>query len=136
MRSGAGVCRGVGAERDIDAGEEPVVRGVLEDVAQGHGGGGEAMDEHGLKLALEEVQRDHRHGEGLGGGRRGEWVRGRGRVRIEDVGAEEVEERVDEERPQIFDYKDGVPWDLWACEGLGLEVSYMQLISLAYWFLC
>lgn len=36
----------------VEAGEEPVVRAVFEDVEEGHGGGGEAMDEEGFVFAF------------------------------------------------------------------------------------
>ena len=38
-----------------EGGEGPVVRGVLEDVEQRHGGAAELVDEEGLQLALDEV---------------------------------------------------------------------------------
>lgn len=51
-------CRGVGAENpvcDVEAGQDPVVGAVLEDVASGHGGIAEAVNEDGLELAFQEV---------------------------------------------------------------------------------
>jgi hypothetical protein len=68
------------------------------------------VDEEGLELALEEVQDDHPEGEGLQG--RGAIVEGREGV---DVGAEVVDERVDEERAEVFDDEDGTPGDLRTC---------------------
>lgn len=61
----------VGEVSDQHAGEEPIVGRVFEDVEEGHGGEGEAVDEEGFQLALEEVQDYHGEGEGLQGGRAG-----------------------------------------------------------------
>jgi hypothetical protein len=68
------------------------------------------VDEEGFELALEEVQDDHPEGEGLQG--RGALVGGREGV---DVRAEVVDERVDEERAEVFDDEDGTPGDLRTC---------------------
>lgn len=80
---------------------------ILEDVGVGHGREGEAVDEDGFQLALEEVQCDHPEGEGLKGG--GALVEGRELV---DVGAKVVEDRVDEKGSEVFDDEDGAPCDL------------------------
>lgn len=85
--------------------------GVLEDVQERHGGQGEAVDEERLELALEEVQHNHPKGQGLQG--RGALVEGGQGV---DVRAEVVEERVDEERAEVFDDEDGTPGDLRTCK--------------------
>ena len=45
----------VGEVGDQEAGEQPVVGGVFEDVQEGHCGEGEAVHEEGFELALEEV---------------------------------------------------------------------------------
>ena len=100
----------VGEVGDQDAGEEPVVSGVLEDVEERHGGQREAVDEESLELALDKVQHDHPKGQGLQG--RGAIVEGGQRV---DVRAEVVEERVDEERAEVLDDEDGTPGDLRTC---------------------
>lgn len=70
----------------------------------------QAVDEEGLELALDEVQHDHPEGEGLQG-RRALVEGGQG----VDVRAEVVEERVDEERAEVFDDEDGTPGDLRTC---------------------
>ena len=47
--------RGIGAIYPIchiEAGEEPVVSGVFKDVEEGHGGGGEAVDEEGFEFTF------------------------------------------------------------------------------------
>lgn len=44
---------------EIETGEEMVVGRVLEQVAEGHGAVREAVDKHGLVLALQEVQHHH-----------------------------------------------------------------------------
>ena len=72
----------------VQAGEEPVVGAVFEDVEGGHGGRAEAVDEEGFQFAFGEVEADEGEGEGLEGG-------GTGAVGC--VGEDEVEERVDEE---------------------------------------
>ena len=36
----------------VEAGEEPVVCGIFEDVEEGHGGRGEAVNEEGFELAF------------------------------------------------------------------------------------
>lgn len=113
-RRGVGVCGWrvgrVGEVCDQDAGEQPVVGGVLEDVQERHGGEREAVDEEGLELALDEVQHDHPERQGLQGRRA--LVEGRQGV---DVRAEVVEERVDEERAEVLDDEDGTPGDLRTC---------------------
>ncbi|KFY35584.1 hypothetical protein V494_05781 [Pseudogymnoascus sp. VKM F-4513 (FW-928)] len=60
---------GVGGEdpvRDVEHGE-PVVGEVAEDVGGWHGGGGEAVEEDGFELALDEVRDDEGEGDGLHG---------------------------------------------------------------------
>lgn len=79
---------------------------ILEDVDQRHRGGGEAMNEEGLKFALDKVQGDEGDGEGLEcGGRR-------------QAG---VKHGVDENRPEVFDQEDGAPGDLGAWMFGGVE---------------
>lgn len=60
------------------------------------------MDEEGFELAFEEVEGQEDAGEGL-------QVGGLGRRVGVDVGACEVEERVDEEGAEVFDDEDGSP---------------------------
>lgn len=112
---GVGLCgRGVGRVGEVcdqDAGEQPVVGGVLEDVEERHGSQGEAVDEEGLELALEEVQHDHPEGQGLKG-RRAIVEGGQG----VDVRTEVVEEWVNEERAEVLDDKDSTPGDLRTCK--------------------
>lgn len=88
-----------------DAGEEPVVSGVFENVECWHSAIAEAVDEEGLELALDEVQRNQQARERLQGGGFG------GGVGV-DVWSEEVEERVDQKRPNVLDHEDGAPRDL------------------------
>jgi len=45
----------VRAQRDVKTAEDPVVSGILEDVEEGHGCIGEAVDEEGFEFALGEV---------------------------------------------------------------------------------
>lgn len=68
------------------------------------------MDKEGFQLTLEEVQDDHGEGEGLQGG--GPGIEGREGV---DVGTQVVDQRVDEERAEVFDDEDGAPGDLGTC---------------------
>ena len=68
------------------------------------------MDEEGFELAPPEVQDDHPEGQGLQS-RRAIVEGGQG----VDVRAEVVEERVDEERAEVFDDEDGTPGDLRTC---------------------
>lgn len=87
------------------------MRGVAEDVEEGHGLRGEAVDEECFDLALDEVEDGHVGDEGLEGGDGGGGD-GAGVVGVE-VGTEEVEnDGVDEERAEVFDYEDGTPGDL------------------------
>ena len=44
---------------EVEAGQQVVVGAVLEDVAEGHGAVGEAVDKDGLVLTLQEVQHHH-----------------------------------------------------------------------------
>ncbi len=56
---GIACCWAVGAIRpvcEVEAGQEPVVRAVFENVARGHGGEGEAVQENGFELALDEMR--------------------------------------------------------------------------------
>jgi len=100
--------------RDVEPGEDPVVRAVAQDVGGGHGGGGELVHEHGLELALEEVQQQHPHGERLHVRQR---LRG---VRAEEGGGVDVrtqgvsEEEREEQRACVLDQVDGAPGDLGA----------------------
>lgn len=51
-------CRGVGTENpicDVEAGQNPIVGAVLDNIASGHGGIAEAVDKDGLKLAFQEM---------------------------------------------------------------------------------
>ena len=103
---GARVVDGQGAQQARD---NPVEAAVLEDVAGRHGVGGELVHEEGLELALGEVQRDEPQREGL-------QVGGRARGgRAVDGGPQEVDQRVDEQGPEVFDQEDGAPGDLGAC---------------------
>ena len=49
---------GVDPGGDVGAGEEPIVGAVFEDVPEGHGCGGEFVDEYCFVFAFEEVQDD------------------------------------------------------------------------------
>ena len=62
-------CRGrVDEPSEKHTGEDPVVEAVLEDVLERHGGVGEAMDEDGLDLSLQEMCEDEVERDGLGWG--------------------------------------------------------------------
>lgn len=87
----------VGPEGDIRATEKPVVGRVFENVHEGHASGGESVDEKGFKLAFDEVQHYECESERLELG----WAGGRRQ--------EGVQDRVDEDGPQIFDQEDGAP---------------------------
>lgn len=87
----------VGPEGDVCATEKPVVGRVFEDVQEGHAGGGESVDEESFKLAFDEVQHYECESERLELGRAG------GRRQ------EGVQDRMDEDGPQIFDQEDGAP---------------------------
>ena len=67
------------------------------------------MDEDGLELALEEVDREEQAGQGLE-------IRRRRHFTLEEgvyVGAQDVEDQgVDEQRAEIFDDVDRAPCDL------------------------
>lgn len=93
----------VGEDGDVQAGEEPIVEAVLDEVEQRHRGGGEAVDEEGFQLAFQEVQGYEGAGEGLEEGWRG-WTR-----------EKEVEERVDEEGTEVFEDVNEAPGYLRAC---------------------
>ena len=83
--------RAVGAVcpvRQVQAREDPVVARVLVDVADGHRGAAEAVDEDGLVLALGEVDDAHEEREALERG-------GGGAVGVVEERAGEVHQRVD-----------------------------------------
>jgi hypothetical protein len=105
---------GVSAQSDVEAAEDPVVSGVLEDVEEGHGCIGEAVDEEGFEFALGEVQDDEDHGEELGGGGRGDVDA----VVVVEVWADQVDEGVDEEGAEVLDEEDGAPGYLGAWVGV------------------
>lgn len=113
------VGRGAGAV-DVDgaheAGEEPVEGRVAEDVEGGHGVGRELVDEHGLVLALEEVEVEEGEEEPLDlrHGRLGLVLVGP-RAEAVDVGAEQRDEDVEEDGAEVLDHEDGAPGDLGAC---------------------
>lgn len=80
MRGGVGGLRGgfggeggvegvgaVGGVSDCEAGEEPVMGAVFEEVEEGHCGGGEAVDEEGFEDSFGEVEGYEGAGEGLEG---------------------------------------------------------------------
>jgi hypothetical protein len=103
--------KGRGAVDDVGAegtGKDPVEEAVLEDVAHGHGVGGELVDKERLILALEEVQHDQAKCEPLGlrhvavGVFVEVWTAGDGG-------------EVEEDRAEVFDDEDGSPCNLGAC---------------------
>lgn len=104
----------IGEPGKIQTTENPVVDGVLWQVAPGHGWHGEFVDEKGLEFAFDKVEKDECEQQTLGrrGRHRGD---GEGEVRVE-ICAEsgQEKERVDQERPDIFDDKDSTPADLQA----------------------
>lgn len=97
---------------EVQSREDPVVSGILGEVPPWHSRGGEFVDKESLELAFEEMHEDEVEkellvesgGDGGGGGLD---------VRV-DVGAEfrDEEEGVDEERSEVFNYKDGAPANL------------------------
>ena len=115
VRGGARGGGRVRAQGYVGPGEEPVVRRVLENVGEGHRGGGEAMNEERLELTLEEVEGYHGQRESLRCSRGREGRIARGRMGVVKVGAEEVDEWVEEEGPEVFDYEDCAPGDLGSC---------------------
>ena len=103
MRSGGG--GPVDPVGHVEAGEEPVVGGVLENIEGGHGGGGEAVDEERFEFAFEEVDCYEDEGEGLERGAEGghEAVFEGGEERCCGCwGEDEEEEWVDEEGSEVF----------------------------------
>lgn len=120
----AGEGGGRGGRVDVpgaeEAGKGPVEEGVLEDVAEGHGVGGELVHEEGLVLALEEVAEKHGEGEELG---RREGLLGTG-ARV-DVGAQADDGDVDEDGSKVLDHEDGAPCQLGSCakKGVSSDVS-------------
>ena len=99
-----------------ETGEEPVEGRVAEDVEGGHGVGGELVDEHGLVLALEEVQVEEGEEQPLDlrHGRLGLVLVGP-RAEAVDVGAEQGNEDMEEDGTKVLDHEDGAPGDLGAC---------------------
>jgi len=94
------------------------VERVLEDVVRGHRGVAEAVHEQRLQFSLQKVKCDGDARQGLQGGGRGAGV-------LVDIGAQEVEQWVDEEGAEVFDYEDGAPgylgawWVVSVCAGAG-----------------
>lgn len=112
MRSRARGGRTVREQGNVDAGKNPVVGRVLEDVEDRHGRGGESMDEKRFVFTFEEVEDDHGARQLLGG-RSGREGRQAGGCMI-DLGAEEVHEGMDHKRAEVLEDEDGTPCYLWA----------------------
>lgn len=78
---------------------------IFEDIDQGHGTMGEAMDKEGLELTFEEMKEDHGEGSVLNATV--------GQVRgIVDEGGKVVHQGVNEERTKVFNEENGPPADL------------------------
>lgn len=84
---------------------------VFDDVAGGHGGIAEPVDEDGFVFAFNEVDREQGADQELEEGWFGEWL-----VEVEvDIWSErEEDEGWDEEWPKVFDDVDGAPSELGA----------------------
>jgi hypothetical protein len=130
-----GLCRGGPGGVDLpgaqESGQGPVVGRVLEDVAGGHGGGGELVDEEGLDLALEEVAGEEGEAEPLGLGH------GLVAVGVEE-GAQGEDGEVQDDGAGVLDDEDGAPGDLGAwreevsladMEGLIRRTSRTQILD-------
>lgn len=78
---------------------------VLEDVEDWHRGIGEAVDEDSFQLALDKVEDDKCEGKQLCAG---SW-RYRSTVMAIEKGTDEVDERVDEDRTEVFNQEDCSP---------------------------
>lgn len=108
--------RRVDEEGGQQAGREPVEGAVLDDVEGGHGGGGEAVQEGGLELALDKVRDEHVEANLLhDGGWGGVGALVEVGVDLGELGADRVEEDVEEDRAEVFDEVDGAPGYLEAC---------------------
>ncbi len=103
-----------------DTGKYPVEEGVAEDIGGRHRVGGELVHEDRLQHPLDEVPHDHAKGHLLGDRQLGAGVRlGQGILEELvhgwiDVVSEAQEERVEDERPKVFEHVDGSPGDLGA----------------------
>ena len=91
-RAGSGGSRTVGPEGQVDAGQGPVISRVLDQVDGRHGGRREAVHEQGLEFPLGEVCHHQPKGERLE----------RRRLGVRET-QEYIEERVDQERPEVFE---------------------------------
>lgn len=103
---GRGAVDEVGAQ---GAGDGPVEEAVLEDVEEGHGVGGELVDEERLVLALDKVQHNHAEREPLG-------LRHVAISVLVQVGASGDDGGVDEDRAEVLDDEDSLPANLGAFE--------------------
>lgn len=99
-----------------EAKDEPVVKGILEQVEDGHAIIGEAMHIQGLELTLEVVSENKGEANLL--------VQGKGLVCFVDLLAESEEERTNDNRSRVFKQEHRLPGDLRAKvlenEGQGL----------------
>lgn len=93
-----------------EASGDPVEDAVLDNVEGGHGGSGEAVQEGGLKLALDEMADKHVETDLLDNSK---WdlvgVFVKVRVDLGELGAHGVEKGVEENRAEVFDEVDGAP---------------------------
>lgn len=100
-RKGGG---GVDEEGEVEAGNEPVIAGVLEQVEQRHGGGGELVDVDGLDFSLEEMQHAQSEHQLLG-------KRVLKALSVEELLAKE-NDGVGQKGTQVLENEDGSPGDL------------------------
>lgn len=121
-RQGGGGEGGVDLEGAEEAGDGPVEQRVAEDEGEGHGVGGELVQEQGLELALDEVRADHGEGGLLREGQRRGAVVGDGHEVLDQrvhgwvqLVPHAEEEGVEEEGAQVLDEVDEAPADLGAC---------------------
>jgi len=84
---------------------------VLEQVEEGHGGEGEAVNEQGFEFALGEMRKYHLQAQLLEFGSFWDFGEGEGREAV-DMLTREVNEQVNDDGSEILDHKNRTPIDL------------------------
>jgi len=84
---------------------------VLEEVEEGHGGEGEAVNEQGFEFALDEVRNYHLQAQFLEFGSFWDLGEGEGRETV-DLWTKEVNEQVNNDGSEILDHENCTPVDL------------------------